>query len=339
MHRELYQQGLAKADAGDLEGAIVAFDQALQLAPDFTEAYYNRGLVRFKLNHLQGAITDYTRALLSDANNASLYYARGLAHLSAGSTEAAIDDAKQAVLLKPDHAAAYSLLGAARQRQSAIDKALASYKKAAELYLDQQDIANCRRCLQTIRQLQPSTFPEPSQISQTSASLVSSDEFLQQAVAKAKQKNVGGAMDDLDWAIQLDPQDAQAYASRGHVRSGFGDWQGAIDDYRMAAQIYLHRADKLMAQQMIEAIEHLKASRPKATASPTYPRNVVPFPSRRAVQTGRISSAVQQKLLRLVGDDRRIVAGLVERLKARHPGMPEDWYWEKAIYDLERDRW
>jgi hypothetical protein len=47
---------------------------------------------------------------------------------------------------------------------------------------------------------------------------------------------------------------------------------------------------------------------------------------------------VQQKLLRLVGDDRRIAAGLVERLRLRHPGMPEDWYWEKAIYDLERDR-
>ncbi|MBD1890025.1 hypothetical protein [Coleofasciculus sp. FACHB-SPT9] len=46
----------------------------------------------------------------------------------------------------------------------------------------------------------------------------------------------------------------------------------------------------------------------------------------------------QNKLLRLLSGDRAAAMRLVERLKQRHPGKSEEWYWEKAIEDLERDR-
>ena len=90
-----------------------------------------------------------------------------------------------------------------------------------------------------------------------------------------------------------------------------------------------------MAQQLLDTIKQLKtqAQRQSVTPLPTRSRS-----SRQLVSTGRPSRAIQQKLLRLVGSDRSIVVGLVERLKMKNPGMPEDWYWEKAIYDLERDR-
>jgi len=29
---------------------------------------------------------------------------------------------------------------------------------------------------------------------------------------------------------------------------------------------------------------------------------------------------------------------LVGRAMSLHPGKPENWYWEKVIWDLERDR-
>ncbi|MBD1882189.1 hypothetical protein [Coleofasciculus sp. FACHB-T130] len=46
----------------------------------------------------------------------------------------------------------------------------------------------------------------------------------------------------------------------------------------------------------------------------------------------------QNKLLRLLSGDRAAAMRLVERLKQRHPAKSEEWYWEKAIEDLERDR-
>lgn len=340
MHQELYQQGIGKASAADWTGAIESFDQVLQLNPDFAAAYYQRGLVRFKQGNLHGAIEDYTRAALSDANNPTVHYARSLAHLSAGNTEAAVADAKQAVLLKPDYAAAYHLLATVRQKQGATDKAIVGYKKAAELYLDHQDIANCRRCLEAIHKLQPPPVPS-APIPAASFSAITPEDFLQQAIEKAKRRNFAAALEDLDWVLQLDPGDTDAYIHRGQVRAELGDRSGAIADYRQAAQIFLDRADKNNAQALLIKIQQLQQAQPQRTSSTSprnYPKNVVPFPSRKPGSNRKPSPAIQQKLLRLIGDDRRIVAGLVERLRQRHPDMPEDWYWEKAIYDLERDR-
>ncbi|GAB4379949.1 MAG: hypothetical protein Kow00121_35150 [Elainellaceae cyanobacterium] len=339
MDQNWYQQGIEKAGAGDLQGAIAAFNQALQQNPDWADAYYQRGRVCFNLGNLQQAITDYTRALFNDRQNFAVYYARSLAYLTDGQTEAAVDDIKQAILLKPNDAAAYHLLASARQKQSATEKAIASYKKAAELYLDRQDVANCRRCMEAIRQLQPTAFTATTPAQQPTMPPANFDDFVQQALDKAKQRNYGAALDDLEWAIQLDPGDAKAYASRAKIYADLGDWYNAIANYRQAAQIFLDWADKPNAQQMLDQIQQLEAVRKQAIKPVTATsRNVASLPSSRSPSTGTLSRQVRYKLLQLVGDDRRIVAGLVDRLKQKYPNMPEDWYWEKAIYDLERDR-
>lgn len=338
MDQPLYQQGIAKAEAGEFAAAISIFDQVLQIQPDWGEAYYQRGLAHFKLSQFEAAIRDYTRALMSESGNASLLYARALAYLQMGQLERAVADAKDAIQLKA-FAAAYHLLGTARQKQNLAEKAVMSYKKAAELYLDQQDVANCRRCLDLIRQLQPA---RPQPMLQPNAPMLpplSPDEFLQQAVEKAKLKDYRGAIEDLDWAIQIDAQDPRVYVCRAEIKVNADNWSGAIEDYRQAARLYLDRGDKAKTQQILIRIEQLQVIPLQVTPVRT-PRNPTRSPRSAPYRApiGRVSPAVQRKLLRLVGDDRKIAAGLVERLRQRHPGMPEDWYWEKAIYDLERDR-
>lgn len=333
MDQDLYQQAIARAAAGELAEAIAVFDQVLQLHPDFAPAYYQRGLTRFKLNQFQAAIADYTRALMTDSSNGNLYYARALAHLSAGSLDSAVADAKDAIRLKPSYAAAYHLLGTIRHKQQFLEKALTGYKKAAELYLDQQDVPNARRCLELIRQIRPVPPSNQSPSQPILPPPVSPEDFLQRAMQKAKTNGYSNAIEDLNWAIQIDPQDVQAYVCRAQIRATFEDIWGAIEDYRRAAKLYLDRADKVKAQHLLDQIEHLRSNR----TTRSYSLRESPR-SPRYTPVGRVSSAVQRRLLRLVGDDRKIASGLVERLRQRYPGMPEDWYWEKAIYDLERDR-
>jgi tetratricopeptide (TPR) repeat protein len=333
MHQAFYQQGMAHVKAGNWEQAIEQFDQALDANPNFAEAYYQRGLAQFKLGNGQAAVNDYTRALLSDAENPRIYYARGLAHLTLGKTEYAVADAKQAILLNPVDAEAYRVLAAARRQQGAIQKAVNSYQKAAELYLDQPDLANCRYCLEQIRALQPDRVPASS----ATPSSFSSEDFINQATAKA-QRNRRFALEDLNWVLQLDPGDVQAYIHRGQILADLRDWRGAIADYHQAARIFLDRTDKPNAQKMLDRIQQLKTAQTESARSVRKSSsNVVLFPTR-SVPPPQLSADLRYKLQSLVGDDRRIVAGLVDRLKLRHPGMPEEWYWGKAIYDLERDR-
>ncbi|MEL6382983.1 MAG: tetratricopeptide repeat protein [Cyanobacteria bacterium J06626_18] len=347
MQEALYQQGIARAKAGNYSAAIAAFTRALQHQFDFADAYYQRGLVHFKRCDFTAAIADYTKALQHGGDDAGRYFARGLAYLSAQQPDAAIADAKQAILLDPASASAYKLIGRARQRQGDDQKAIASYKKAVELYLDQRDIESCRRCLGHIRKLQAQDQPTPQPSSSSSTAsesaagaqtpLTDPDEFLKRAMQKAQRKDYRGAMEDLDWAIQIDPQDAEAYASRSQVRADFGDFHGAIADLQQVAVLSANQSNPEKAQQLQETIQTLQAKAKQAAARTQYygAGSQTTYPD---VEVGRPSPAVQRKLLRLVGDDRKIAVGLVKRLKLKHPGKPDDWYWEKAIYDLGRDR-
>jgi len=51
-----------------------------------------------------------------------------------------------------------------------------------------------------------------------------------------------------------------------------------------------------------------------------------------------VPKAIRQKLLRLVGGNAAVAQRLVSDVQTRNPGRSEQWCWEKAIYDIERDR-
>jgi hypothetical protein len=52
----------------------------------------------------------------------------------------------------------------------------------------------------------------------------------------------------------------------------------------------------------------------------------------------QISSGLQRKLLRLLHDDQGAVKRLFTHMCLKYPGNTANWYAEKIIYDLERDR-
>ena len=61
-------------------------------------------------------------------------------------------------------------------------------------------------------------------------------------------------------------------------------------------------------------------------------------PSQDDFSTNVFLSNAERKLLRLVGGDRKYAARILNNLSQKYPGKSHQWYLEKAIYDLERDR-
>ncbi|TVQ11969.1 MAG: hypothetical protein EA368_04755 [Leptolyngbya sp. DLM2.Bin27] len=51
-----------------------------------------------------------------------------------------------------------------------------------------------------------------------------------------------------------------------------------------------------------------------------------------------VRSRTERELLRLVGGNRAVAQRLVEQVQLRNPHHSEQWCWEKAIYDIQRDR-
>ena len=54
---------------------------------------------------------------------------------------------------------------------------------------------------------------------------------------------------------------------------------------------------------------------------------------------GRPDRQLEHRLMQLLRGDRTAAQRLLDRAREQNPGRPENWYWEKVIYDLERDRY
>ncbi len=54
---------------------------------------------------------------------------------------------------------------------------------------------------------------------------------------------------------------------------------------------------------------------------------------------GNVRAATQRRLMLLLHDDRRAADRLLTQVRLKYPGKSETWYWEKVIFDLERDRY
>ncbi len=235
MEPSLLDQGIQQARQGDYSSAIATFDQAIDLTPHIAEAYYHRGLSHFKLGNIHAAVFDYTAALNRDGDRREFYYARALGRMELRNFSGALEDAQAAIRLSPKDAVAYQLKGTIEQKLVMRQAAIASFKTAAQLYLSAKDLDSCRLCLQKIEQIQPS--PLPTQSEPPPIEMPSHAQLLASILKKAESGNGAQALQDLDWALRADPQDATVYCCRAIIKSKMGDKQGAIADLNQALQL------------------------------------------------------------------------------------------------------
>ncbi|KAM3112551.1 tetratricopeptide repeat protein [Phormidesmis sp. 146-33] len=234
METSLLDQGIQQARQGDYSSAIATFSQAITLTPHLTEAYYRRGLAHFELGNIHAAVFDYTAALNQDGDRSEFYYARALGRLELRNFSGALEDVQAAIRRSPKDADAHQLKGTIEQKLMMRPAAIGSFKTAAHLYLSAKDSDSCRRCLQKIEQLQPS--PPPSE-PEPPIEMPSHAQLLANILKRAENGNCAQALQDLDWALRADPQDATVYCCRAIVKSKMGDKQGAIADLNQALKL------------------------------------------------------------------------------------------------------
>src|SRR5271169_414860 len=86
---------------------IFAFDKAILLNPNYTEAYFNRGVAYGKLGNNKQAIADYNKAIDLNPKDAEAYDNRGATYSDLGNNNQAIADYNKAIDLDPNNANAY----------------------------------------------------------------------------------------------------------------------------------------------------------------------------------------------------------------------------------------
>jgi tetratricopeptide (TPR) repeat protein len=98
------QMNLADALArkGQSDEAMVHYEEAIKLQPNYADAYYNRGTVLFAKGRIDEAIADWEKTLQIQPNDADAHTGLGNALLRQGSLKEAIAHYEKALALAPE---------------------------------------------------------------------------------------------------------------------------------------------------------------------------------------------------------------------------------------------
>ncbi len=197
------KQTIVQADkcfyAGQRPMAINLYSQALEREPDCVYALVQRGQALQEERHLPEAIKDYDRAISLDPEYGPAYYGRGWARHWQEDYAGELDDARRGLELDPKNCAMYL------RRMGAALYGLGKYKEALEAYA------------QVLAQ-------------------VPNDEgtLLNRAHCYADMQQYELALQDLNRALELDPDWAWAFHLRGVVYEQMGKFDKALRDYDQA---------------------------------------------------------------------------------------------------------
>ncbi len=128
-----FKDGVAALEAGDGAQAAALFTKAIELNPDWVEAYVNRGQAFVLQGQLDQALKDFTQALGLDPDSFEALYNRGRVYTMQGKPEKAVADYTAALKLKNDDWQVYYNRGNAYLDQEKFKEALADYDKALKL--------------------------------------------------------------------------------------------------------------------------------------------------------------------------------------------------------------
>jgi tetratricopeptide (TPR) repeat protein len=102
------KRGEELSGARQYDRAIADYTTAIQLKPDYAEAYNDRGFAYYLRGDAERAIADFTRAIELRPNYPKAYNSRGVVYMANGyGVEKSVPDFDRAIALKPDFRYAY----------------------------------------------------------------------------------------------------------------------------------------------------------------------------------------------------------------------------------------
>lgn len=202
----LYQmRGSGHLEGGQFDDALDDFNKALSLDPDMALIiYWNRADCYNAMNKPDLALAEYTRSLAlnpGDEQRAAMLLSRGRLLVDQGQPERATQDFTQVTAFPPLRAQAYSEL---------------SYLAA-----ERGDMGTCIDLASNAIKANPKYYGG----------------WMNRSTCEIAKRKFSAALNDLDAAIQLEPDWPEAYLNRAQVNAELHDCRKANEDAEKAIQI------------------------------------------------------------------------------------------------------
>ena len=200
-HQAWNNRGNTLSKLGRKEEVIASYDKALEIKPDYHQAWYNRGNALSKLGRKEEAIDSFDKVLEIKPDDHLAWNNRGNALYALGRNEAAIDSYDKALEIKPDLHAAWNNRGSVLYALGRNEAAIDSYDKALEIKPDLHAAWNNR------------------------------------GVALSALGRKEAAIASYDKALDIKPDDHWAWYGRGYALDALGRKEAAIASYDKALEI------------------------------------------------------------------------------------------------------
>ena len=228
-------RGAVYGTKGETELAIENFSKAIKLNSSDAVSYNNRGVAYREKGDVDLAIEDHDKAIKLNLDYAKAYMSRGVAYREKGDVDLAIEDLNKAIQLDPNDALVYYNRGNVYRDKGAPDTAIADYTKAIELNLKFVEAYNVRGI--TYRRkgdvdLAIKDFNTAIQLKRDYA-----EAYYNRSIAYNDKGELDNTIEDSNTAIQLKRDYAEAYTVRGMAYGKKGELDTAIEDFNTAIKL------------------------------------------------------------------------------------------------------
>jgi serine/threonine protein kinase len=131
--KEYFNKGRDCAQKKDYNCAISNYSKAIELNPDYANAYGYRGSSYYYSRNYNQSIKDLDKAIELNPNYAEAYSFRGQSYFMKKNYNQAISDYDKAIELKPNDVFLYDSRGICYMRKLDDNRAMADFKKALEI--------------------------------------------------------------------------------------------------------------------------------------------------------------------------------------------------------------
>lgn len=126
-----YNRGCVYQVMSDDSLALLDYNKAILLNPDYTDAYYNRGIIFEEYDRHDSALSDYNKAIkLNPSYVADIYNNRGNVYMEKDMPDNAIEDYSKVISIDSSSVKAYVNRAWAHILQNEFDEAIADCNKA-----------------------------------------------------------------------------------------------------------------------------------------------------------------------------------------------------------------
>jgi serine/threonine-protein kinase len=232
----LLEQFYDKWDAGDLDGAMAAIEEAISLVPDNTWYQYERADFLFESGDLDGALEAIDQAIDNDPDEGPYYELRGLLLHELGDLYAALENLQRAAELGSDNESAFDELADSLMEEEDFGAAIAAYDHAININPNNEDYYGSRSW----------AFELFGDYGAAAADLEEAISLNPDALWAYEQladlymwviEDLDGAIEVWSRVIDKDPENGSAYVLRGEILREIGDLEGALEDIQRAIEI------------------------------------------------------------------------------------------------------